>query len=100
MSYLGAVFFYRHMKTQNKVDLNLAVVVIGCDSGLGYSLALHCRTLGFAVIASVLNMNDPNVEELSQTGIHVCELDIVDKQSVKNFGCVLREILNKENLGE
>ena len=78
----------------------MAVVVIGCDSGLGYSLALHCRALGFAVIASVLNIDCSNVKELLQTGVHVFELNIADKQSVNNFGSALREILNKKNLGE
>lgn len=95
---IGAAFLYRHLKEQNEIIPNKAVVLIGCDSGLGYSLALYCRSLGFSVIASVLKKDSPNVKEMSQAGIHIFELDITIPESVKNFGFDVRECLKRENL--
>ena len=78
----------------------MALIIIGCDSGLGFSLALYCRSLGFTVIATVLKRDNPNVKELHQASIHINKLDITKQQSVNKFAIDVQELLRKEELGK
>ncbi|XP_051170419.1 D-beta-hydroxybutyrate dehydrogenase, mitochondrial isoform X2 [Leptopilina boulardi] len=94
----GAAIFYQKIYEKNVVQLNMAVVIIGCDSGLGYSLAVYCRSLGFAVIASVLDIDGPNVNELLELGVYIYKLDITIKESIQNFGVDIRECLKNNKL--
>ncbi|OAD60364.1 Estradiol 17-beta-dehydrogenase 2, partial [Eufriesea mexicana] len=81
-----------------KISPNHAIVVTGCDSGLGYSLALHCRQLGSTVIASVLQIDGPRAKQLENEGILVYPLDVTKIQSVKNFTNFVRMTLTQKNL--
>ncbi|XP_034250258.1 D-beta-hydroxybutyrate dehydrogenase, mitochondrial [Thrips palmi] len=50
------------------VSAHRAVLVTGCDRGLGYSLAVHCQALGLTVFAGL--------------GVRVLPLDVTDAGSV------------------
>jgi len=43
--------WYRAKSLRREWYQGKAVLITGCDSGLGYSLALHCHSLGMVVIA-------------------------------------------------
>ncbi|CAB0044158.1 unnamed protein product, partial [Trichogramma brassicae] len=62
-----------------------AVVITGCDSGLGYSLALYCSDLGFKVIATVLEPRGPAAERLRELGCLVYKVDYTSQNDVKQF---------------
>ncbi|XP_014232131.1 estradiol 17-beta-dehydrogenase 2 isoform X1 [Trichogramma pretiosum] len=62
-----------------------AVVITGCDSGLGYSLALYCSDLGFKVVATVLEPDGPAAERLRELGCLVYKVDYTCQNDVKQF---------------
>lgn len=72
----------------------------GCDSGLGYSLALHCRQLGAIVIASVLQIDGPGAKQLENENVLVYPLDVTKIKSIENFANSVRTVLTKNNLGK
>lgn len=82
------------------MKLNKAVIIIGCDSGLGYSLALYCHSLGFTVIASVLNIDGSNAKKLCELGVYVYNLDITVKESIQIFGVSIQECLRNNKLSK
>jgi hypothetical protein len=50
----------------------LLVVITGCDSGVGYSTALHCHSRGLTVVAGVLNLDSSGAQDLSRIA-QVCD---------------------------
>lgn len=82
---LAGTWLYVRRWARNKLSQRDVIVITGCDSGLGYSLALHCRELGAQVIAGVLNKDGPGASRLSENNVHVHPLDVTDIDSVKTF---------------
>lgn len=76
------------------------IVITGCDSGLGYSLALHCRTLGAVVVAGLLEPDNKSAEKLTKSGVLVHRLNVVDEKSIAQFARFVTEKLRDDNLGE
>lgn len=72
-----------------------AVVVTGCDRGLGYSLALHCRSLGLTVFAGVLDAASPGARRLEELGpqVRVLPMDVTDSVSVQGAVSTVRQAL-------
>ncbi|XP_075231247.1 SDR family oxidoreductase shroud [Lycorma delicatula] len=75
------------------VSKQAVIVITGCDSGLGYSMALYSYEMGFHVIAGVLDCNSPGAESLktnkSEKGnISVIKLDITVPSDVEE--CILK----------
>lgn len=95
---LGSAYLYWRNAARIAIRSNHAVIVTGCDSGLGYSLALHCRSLNAAVIAGVLKPNGLGAQDLIKNGIRVIPLDVTRSDSVAKFGTEVRELTAKENL--
>ncbi|CAG0902479.1 unnamed protein product [Darwinula stevensoni] len=62
------------------------VLITGCDSGFGHSLALHLHSLGFVVFAGCLlkNKGGEGSKELSRVeGIHVLQLDVTNDDDLR-----------------
>ncbi|XP_076384024.1 SDR family oxidoreductase shroud [Megalopta genalis] len=95
---IGGTYLYSRIKTRVKIRPNDAVIVTGCDSGLGYSLALHCRQLGATVIAGVLRSDSPGAKKLMENDAFVYSLDVTKPISVTDFAESVRTILERENL--
>ncbi|XP_015585494.1 D-beta-hydroxybutyrate dehydrogenase, mitochondrial [Cephus cinctus] len=95
---LGSVCWYWIKNIKDKIKANQAVIITGCDSGLGYSLALHCHSLGATVIAGVLRKDSVGAKDLIRNGIKVSPLDITNVESVKNFETFVGELLKQKNL--
>ncbi|XP_076392449.1 SDR family oxidoreductase shroud [Megachile rotundata] len=98
LCYIGGTYLYCRVKSRDKISPNQAIIIIGCDSGLGYSLALHCRQLGATVIASVLQINGPGASKLLQEGVFVYSLDVTKPQNVSHFATSVQMLLSEENL--
>ncbi|CAL7949795.1 unnamed protein product [Xylocopa violacea] len=94
----GGTYLYCRLKAREKISPNQAIVVTGCDSGLGYSLALHCRQLGATVIASVLHIDGTGAKQLEKEGVLVYPLDVTKTKSIENFTDSVRMVLNKQKL--
>lgn len=97
--YLGSAYLYWRNAARAVLRPNQAVIVTGCDSGLGYSLALHCRSLNAAVIAGVLKPDGLGALDLIRNGVKVVPLDVTRSESIADFGTSVRELMARENLG-
>jgi NAD(P)-dependent dehydrogenase (short-subunit alcohol dehydrogenase family) len=64
---------------------NQIVFITGCDSGLGFSFALHAHKLGFTVLAGCLQPDGEGSKQLLQLcpeRLQVLGLDITNETSV------------------
>ncbi|XP_042865371.1 17-beta-hydroxysteroid dehydrogenase type 6-like [Penaeus japonicus] len=67
----------RKMRPNREVQAGGRVVVItGCDSGIGYALALQARAWGFTVIATCLSTLSAPAQQLQDAGVIVVHLDL------------------------
>ncbi|KZC06504.1 PREDICTED: estradiol 17-beta-dehydrogenase 2 [Dufourea novaeangliae] len=96
---IGGTYLYSRITSRDKIRPKHAIIVTGCDSGLGYSLALHCCQLGATVIAGVLRNDGPGAEKLKQRkNVYVYPLDVTNTGSVIDFVDSVRTLLTRENL--
>ncbi|XP_054010399.1 estradiol 17-beta-dehydrogenase 2 [Hylaeus anthracinus] len=95
---IGGTYLYRRTMSRDRISTNHAIVVTGCDSGLGYSLALHCRQLGATVIAGVLQNDGQGAKNLKENDVHVYPLDVTKTNSVVNFVDFVRAVLTQDKL--
>ncbi|XP_011305865.1 estradiol 17-beta-dehydrogenase 2 [Fopius arisanus] len=95
----GAAGFYFNRRSFRRITKRDTIVLTGCDSGLGYNLALHChKNLSARVIAGVHRKNSLGAQELVKTGITIQEIDITDSNSVAHFVEKVQEYLKRDNL--
>ncbi|XP_029163340.1 D-beta-hydroxybutyrate dehydrogenase, mitochondrial [Nylanderia fulva] len=100
---LGGATLYYISKRRWKIKPRDLIVITGCNSGLGYSLAMHCRAQGATVLAGVREAGmvvKPNavIESLKKEGIIVHQLDITNKESVQGFGEKVKQLSKERNL--
>lgn len=70
-SALGGVTTYYLMNPREKRSMSSKDVIVatGCDSGLGYSVAVHCHTkLNMSVVACVHNIGSKGALKLKVRG--------------------------------
>lgn len=96
----GVSYLCCHLKSRDKLTSKDVVVITGCGSGLGYSLALHCRQLGATVIAGVLQMESPAVQKLEDEGVIVFPLDLMELNSTTGFTDSVRRTIAEKKLGK
>lgn len=85
---VGIQLYWRRKK-ENDIKLlrpTRLVVIAGCDSGLGLSMALWAQDLGYVVLAGCLNPDGVGAELLNEKGVSVIPLDLTNDDSVKEFG--------------
>ncbi|XP_032664945.1 D-beta-hydroxybutyrate dehydrogenase, mitochondrial isoform X2 [Odontomachus brunneus] len=83
---LGIVYWYYQLCVQEKLNSKHLIVITGCDSGLGYSLALHCQALGATVLAGVLDPDGQAAKNLTDSKVIVHHLDSTNEGSIEQFG--------------
>ncbi|XP_025083815.1 D-beta-hydroxybutyrate dehydrogenase, mitochondrial-like isoform X2 [Pomacea canaliculata] len=85
-----------------KVDpANKVVIITGCDTGFGNSLAQRLDSLGFTVIAGCLDKSSDGAEQLksSTSGrLHVIPLDVTDDTGISNCLSFFEEELPGKDL--
>lgn len=106
-SYLfsGGATLYYISKRRLKIKSRDLIVITGCNSGLGYSLAMHCRAKGATVLAGVretgvIPSTNAAIKSLRDEGIIVQDLDITNEDSVCKFGKRVKEMLEERRLSE
>lgn len=101
---LGGASLYCFFSRRRKINARDLIVITGCNSGLGYSLAIHCRAKGAMVLAGVREtaMTNPNaaVEVLKNKGVIIHHLDITNEQSTRDFQDKVKSLLKERQLGE
>lgn len=77
------------------------IVATGCDSGLGYSMAIHCHnSLNASVVACVHKLNSKGALNLkdqfgSSKRFHLVELEVTRNDSVESLAEFVQDILGK-----
>ncbi|KAG5331381.1 BDH protein, partial [Acromyrmex heyeri] len=102
MILLGGTTLYCFFSRRRKINARDLIVITGCNSGLGYSLAMHCRAKGAMVLAGVREIptaaNSNAIETLKNKGVIVHQVDIADEQSVWDFRHKVKELLEERQL--
>jgi NAD(P)-dependent dehydrogenase (short-subunit alcohol dehydrogenase family) len=83
------------------ISANQAVFITGCDSGLGYSFALHAHKLGFMVLAGCLQPDGEGGKQLLQLcpkRLHVLGIDVTSWPSVHAALKAVENILARDQL--
>lgn len=97
----GCYYIYKKA-TLKKIDVKgKGVVVTGCDTGFGFSLAKRLDYLGFTVYAGCLSSDCEGAETLgsSTTGkMNVVQLDVTSDDSVNKALKFVTDHVNKNNL--
>ncbi|XP_077979201.1 D-beta-hydroxybutyrate dehydrogenase, mitochondrial-like [Glandiceps talaboti] len=78
-----------------------AVLITGCDSGFGYSLAVHLDSLGFRVFAACLfkgGEGDQNLVKTCSDRLKTLQLDITNQEQVDNALKEVEKYLDGEEL--
>ncbi|XP_008063176.2 estradiol 17-beta-dehydrogenase 2, partial [Carlito syrichta] len=85
---LSCVLMYTYLSGQELLPVDQkAVLVTGCDSGIGHALCKYLDELGFTVFAGVLNEKGPGAEELRKScssRLLVFQLDITNPAQIKD----------------
>lgn len=109
LSTLSGITTYYLMNPLEKklVNEKNLVVATGCDSGLGYSIAVHCHeNLKMSVLACVHHKASKGAEKLrtlfdGSNRFHMVELEITRDDSINEVKNFIEELLNeKKDLGE
>lgn len=76
------------------------IVITGCDSGLGFSLAQHACESGFTVFAGFLNLDSKGALELQRLfvgKIQSFQVDVTDSEKVKGAVGVVENFLKSNS---
>lgn len=102
-SALGGITTHYLMNPRSKLPVNAKnlVVTTGCDSGLGYSMAIHLHdTLKMSVVACVHHLNSKGSDKLrsqfaTSNRFHIVELELAQKESIVKVEKFVRELIEK-----
>lgn len=102
-SALGGITTYYLMNPREKRSMNSKNVIVatGCDSGLGYSVAVHCHNnLNMSVVACVHSLGSKGALKLKDlfsgsNRSHLLELEITKSNSVQAVKKFVEELLEK-----
>lgn len=94
---VGSLIYVLQINERNEPSKFKVIVITGCDSGLGYSLAHYACENGFTVFAGFLNLESKGALELDRVfggKIQKFQIDITDSDKVKNSVEIVEEFLN------
>jgi hypothetical protein len=76
----------QHLKSDRPRRL---IVITGCDTGLGFSMAFWAAKLGYKVVAGCLGMESHGGtilrKEFGMKHVFVVQLDVTNPESIQNF---------------
>lgn len=102
-SAIGGITTYYLMNPRRKqvVSGKNLIVTTGCDSGLGYSLSIHCHNvLNMSVVACCHQLSSKGALKLknmfaSSKRFHMVELDVTKPDSVTSMKQFVEDLLEK-----
>ena len=98
LSLVGIILLARKLWTK-KVDLTgKTIFITGCDSGFGFSLAIHCAELGMKVVAGCFSSGPGRRQLEALQGVVVVSLDVRQPESVAEAVLVVRRVAGTEGL--
>ncbi|KAF7281824.1 hypothetical protein GWI33_004225 [Rhynchophorus ferrugineus] len=97
---LNHIKLSRILQERERVSINKKKVIIitGCDSGLGFSLAQYAADSGFTVIAAFLNLDSKGAKEIKRLyGGYIIQiqLDVTDIKSIQSALQSMEHYFNK-----
>uniref|UniRef100_A0A146KVZ1 Estradiol 17-beta-dehydrogenase 2 n=1 Tax=Lygus hesperus TaxID=30085 RepID=A0A146KVZ1_LYGHE len=99
---LSRAFLTSWTKRDEKIRVRpgkTAVLITGCDSGLGYSFARHCQDFyGLIIIACCLDPSGEGASRLAKDypkGIHIVKLDLLSPESIDEMRSQVAQIAEK-----
>ncbi|KAF7987165.1 hypothetical protein HCN44_011471 [Aphidius gifuensis] len=91
----GCLFY--NVQIYDEIKKEDAIAITGCDSGLGYSIALHCKNnLGLHVIAGVHSTASRGAQELVKHGIETIEIELTNLESIESFTKSIQKLLESQ----
>lgn len=84
----ASLYYAFHTSGKGTASLDKVVLVTGCDSGLGFSLASHLCETGFTVWAGCLSVESHGADKLVKRysdRISLLQLDVTDARSVETI---------------
>lgn len=98
-AYYTCILLYHQWLT----PVGKAIVITGCDSGIGFQLAKHLHQKGSFIIATVLSSQSAGAvqlqDELKGDRFHLLQLDLKSKASLTEAAQRIENILLQSNLG-
>ena len=88
------------MSTYNKsVSKTKVILITGCDSGFGYSLACHVpeQHPTFLLIACCFCIDSEGAKDLISKGVTVFKLDVTDVDSIEKLRQDVEVLLREKN---
>ncbi|KAG7163702.1 Retinol dehydrogenase 7-like [Homarus americanus] len=61
------------------------VVITGCDSGIGYSVAMSARAWGWTVVATCLSPDGEGAAHLREAGVHIVIVDLTQTHTLAHL---------------
>lgn len=80
---------------------NKAVLVTGCDSGIGHAVVRKLDSIGMRVYAACLDINSPGAVSLHNNcseNVHILQLDITNKKDIENVVSFINNRVGSEGL--
>lgn len=98
----GATTYYlMNQRSRRSVNAREVIVTTGCDSGLGYSIAIHCHNvLNMSVVACCQHLDSPGVAKLrnmfgNSSRFHIVELEITKPEKIEAVNEFVQSLLQK-----
>ena len=101
VSFVALVVAYNLIKGKYGTKISVqgkSVMITGCDSGVGLSMALFAQDVGFDVIATCLSISSTGAELLRSKNIFVIKMDVTRVEDVEDARQVVGSHLRKNNL--
>ena len=95
----GTILLFLREKSMKQVGRKNVVFITGCDSGLGYNIAVKCYNLGFTVIAGCLNLKSDGAQNLktvdTDSRLHLCEIDTTMEEKIYRAYKFVKDVLDE-----
>jgi 3-hydroxybutyrate dehydrogenase len=95
---LGAFLLIKNRKKKRLLSKGKCILITGCDSGVGLTLALHAKSLGFHVIATCLNESSDGAEMLKGKDILAIQMDVTENDDIRSVKDSVEKYLNENHL--
>lgn len=98
MWYLGRSGSTPLFDPKNKPEYDMAIIITGCDSGLGKDFAIYAADAGYTVFAGCYNYNTSKKQFETIPKIHSFQLDVTNDSDVQKASKMMVDWLNETSI--